>query len=154
MREDKLIGSTWRHVNTGRVYALVGKCRLEHNNAPAYLYRRTEDGITWARDMDEFLDGRFERISFSTSGKDWTTPSPKTSLYQLPCSGDWINPLAVRSILIRPAGSIAGHESPWRVLITDGRIEHVVRCEDAQHAGSVRAEIASAVNLAQGGPNP
>lgn len=58
------IGTVWRHRKTGHVYTIIGTCRLEATNAPAYLYRRPEDGITWARDMDEFLDGRFERIEF------------------------------------------------------------------------------------------
>lgn len=60
--EHPVIGTHWRHKKTGHIYKVIGVCRLEHSNAPAYLYRRPEDGITWARDMDEFLDGRFERI--------------------------------------------------------------------------------------------
>lgn len=57
-----LIGSIWRHIKTGHVYAITGTCRLEHSNEPAYLYCRPEDGVTWARNMDQFLDGRFERL--------------------------------------------------------------------------------------------
>ena len=59
------IGSVWRHLKTGHVYAIVGICKLEHSNAPAYLYRRPEEDITLARDMDEFLDGRFERLEIN-----------------------------------------------------------------------------------------
>lgn len=55
------VGSRWRHVKTGREYTIIGKCRLEGTNTPAYLYVG-EDGIAWARDMDEFLDGRFVKI--------------------------------------------------------------------------------------------
>jgi len=69
MEEASEIGSVWRHKKTGSVYTIIGACRLEHSNAPAYLYRLAHDpdGITWARDMDEFLDGRFEKITFSPS---------------------------------------------------------------------------------------
>lgn len=53
--------SKWRHVKTGNIYTVVGACRLEHSNSPAYLYM-DKAGIIWARDKDEFLDGRFEPL--------------------------------------------------------------------------------------------
>lgn len=55
------VGSRWLHVKTDREYTIIGKCRLEGTNAPAYLYVG-DDEIVWARDMDEFLDGRFVKI--------------------------------------------------------------------------------------------
>ena len=56
--------SVWRHNKTNHRYVIVGECRLEHSNAPAFLYTRIDvpDGIVWARDRDEFLDGRFDRL--------------------------------------------------------------------------------------------
>lgn len=60
---DWIAGSIWRHVKTGKVYSVVGTCRLEATNSPAVLYASPDDGgVVWARDMDEFLDGRFERV--------------------------------------------------------------------------------------------
>ena len=56
---DWTLGTEWRHIKSGRLYVTVGKCRLEATAAPAVLYRG-EDGTVWARDMDEFLDGRFD----------------------------------------------------------------------------------------------
>lgn len=60
-------GSVWRHVKTGKVYAVIGRCRLEATNRPGVLYTRPEDGTVWARDADEFLDGRFERLTFEAA---------------------------------------------------------------------------------------
>lgn len=54
-------GSRWRHIKSGREYEIICICRIEHNFAPAYLYKG-ECGTLWVREMDEFLDGRFERI--------------------------------------------------------------------------------------------
>lgn len=62
MADHSLIGTTWLHVKSQRLYMIVGTCRLEATNTPAFLYRNDDDGIVWARDMDEFLDGRFERL--------------------------------------------------------------------------------------------
>lgn len=61
--ELPVVGTVWRHKKTGGVYAIIGVCRLEATNAPAYLYTSTSNGVVWARDMDEFLDGRFENIT-------------------------------------------------------------------------------------------
>jgi hypothetical protein len=51
----------WQHVKTGGIYTVIGECRIEAINAPAYLYRSAE-GVVWARPKDEFLDGRFEPL--------------------------------------------------------------------------------------------
>ena len=104
-------GSRWRHVKTGHLYTTVGACRIEATNLPAYLYRGDADGTVWARPMDEFLDGRFERLSESaratgTGGDGWqpieTAPmdgtlilvcddenEPTTARFDLRAGGFW-----------------------------------------------------------------
>lgn len=59
-----LLFSRWKHLKTHHVYFIVGQCRLEATNEPAFLYVRADDrsGIAWARAKDEFLDGRFARL--------------------------------------------------------------------------------------------
>jgi hypothetical protein len=59
------IGGLWRHVKTGHDYVILGQCRLEATNRPGILYRRVngEDVMTWARDEEEFCDGRFIPVS-------------------------------------------------------------------------------------------
>jgi len=58
--------NVWLHKKTGREYVVEGVCTLEHSNKPAYLYRSYQeggdDGVLWARDKEEFLDGRFELL--------------------------------------------------------------------------------------------
>lgn len=54
-------GTQWEHLKTGRIYTTVGRCRLEASGEPAVLYCGSE-GTIWARAMDEFLDGRFDRL--------------------------------------------------------------------------------------------
>ncbi|MFV1851621.1 MAG: DUF1653 domain-containing protein [Thalassospira sp.] len=63
-----MIGSLWRHVKSGGEYQVIGACRIEATNTPAYLYRSTETGQVWCRPLDEFHDGRFERIPNVDSG--------------------------------------------------------------------------------------
>jgi hypothetical protein len=60
-------GSVWKHLKTGRIYTVIGSCRLEATGEPAVLYTCPDDGILWARATDEFLDGRFERVTFGGS---------------------------------------------------------------------------------------
>ena len=59
-----MIGTVWKHLKTGHAYTIMGVCRLEATNRPAILYRRADGSsqIVWARDEEEFLDGRFERV--------------------------------------------------------------------------------------------
>lgn len=68
----------FRHVRTGRVYALVGYGRMqaedwvtEHGLEPhsklvdmqeVAVYQSLEDGELWVRPKEEFHDGRFEQI--------------------------------------------------------------------------------------------
>lgn len=65
---DWTSGTRWRHKKTGGVYLTVGKCRLESTAEPAVLYRG-EEGTVWARAMDEFLDGRFERLAANSQNQ-------------------------------------------------------------------------------------
>ncbi|MDE2233783.1 MAG: hypothetical protein KGJ90_06815 [Patescibacteria group bacterium] len=58
---DYARGTRWLHVKSGREYTITGSCRLESTGCAAYLYM-DDSGVTWARDKDEFLDGRFQQI--------------------------------------------------------------------------------------------
>lgn len=58
----KYKGSAWRHVKSDHIYVIVGECRLEATGKPAFLYSAPGWDIPWARDKDEFLDGRFEPV--------------------------------------------------------------------------------------------
>lgn len=60
--QDWTKGTEWVHLKTGRIYTTVGRCRFEASGEPAVLYRGSE-GTIWARAMDEFLDGRFDRVA-------------------------------------------------------------------------------------------
>lgn len=60
----------WKHIKSGGVYKIQGICQLEHNNTRAFLYRSVEGGPLWAREMSEFLDGRFVKL-------DTTPPTEK-----------------------------------------------------------------------------
>ena len=53
----------WIHCETRYVVIIIGECRLEATNMPAFLYVRWDDpeGMPWALHKGEFLDGRFER---------------------------------------------------------------------------------------------
>ena len=61
LHNDSITGTNWRHIKSGGMYTVLGMCRLEHNGCPACLYQGL-DGVVWARDKDEFLDGRFEPL--------------------------------------------------------------------------------------------
>jgi len=60
-------GQFWRHKKTGGVYYITGFCILEATNKKAVLYieEEADEGdkeLPWARNQDEFLDGRFELL--------------------------------------------------------------------------------------------
>lgn len=54
----------WLHKKTRKTVILVGECRLEATNQPAYLFVHDDDpgAMPWARAQDEFLDGRFVKV--------------------------------------------------------------------------------------------
>ena len=57
-------GGVWLHRKSKGLYVSLGKCRLEANGRYAALYRRADDtGPLWARDLVEFMDGRFASIA-------------------------------------------------------------------------------------------
>lgn len=59
-----MIGTLWVHLKTSHLYVIVGDCQLEATNRPAVLYRLVGgEGPVWARDMEEFMDGRFAEVS-------------------------------------------------------------------------------------------
>jgi len=60
--EDNHTGEQYKHLKTGGLYTVLGKCRIEATNVPGVLYVRDGDDVVWARPASEFFDGRFERI--------------------------------------------------------------------------------------------
>lgn len=65
MKTSIAAGQFWTHIKTGGTYFITGFCILESTNKDAVLYinETADDGVTpWARDKEEFLDGRFERL--------------------------------------------------------------------------------------------
>lgn len=60
------IGSRWQHLKTDHTYVVTGHCLLEATAKPAILYKHVDgDGLgrpMWARDAEQFLDGRFFRM--------------------------------------------------------------------------------------------
>lgn len=57
------LGTTWKHARTGGTYKVIGHCVLESNGLAAVIYRDTAGGPPWARRADEFMDGRFLRLT-------------------------------------------------------------------------------------------
>ena len=57
-------GTIWLHARTKNYYVVTGLCQLDATNKPAVLYLPMDGsgGRPWARDVDEFLDGRFLNI--------------------------------------------------------------------------------------------
>ena len=58
------VGSRWRHLKSNTEYLVTGQCVLEATANAAILYtpRTGQDNFAFARDADEFLDGRFQRV--------------------------------------------------------------------------------------------
>jgi hypothetical protein len=63
-----MTGKRWRHVKRGTVYEEIGRAELQIatldlvDGSDLVIYRG-EDGKLWARQEDEFLDGRFVEIT-------------------------------------------------------------------------------------------
>ncbi len=55
----------WRHLKRGTTYEEIGRARLQASYPPnegdVLVIYRGDDGKLWAREENEFLDGRFER---------------------------------------------------------------------------------------------
>lgn len=63
-------GSRWRHRKTGVVYAVSTGCVTGATLTPAVLYYpAAAGGLGWVRPLDEFLDGRFERVYCTSEGR-------------------------------------------------------------------------------------
>lgn len=75
LRESVPVASAWRHQRTGGVYIVMGYCRIEATARPAVLYAsvKGDTDMPWARDAEEFTDGRFRRVMAMTDGTwgDW-----------------------------------------------------------------------------------
>ncbi len=56
--------SMWRHKKRGSVYAVIDYVTMQHNSdldmRPFIVYLDIETNRRWTRDVEEFLDGRFE----------------------------------------------------------------------------------------------
>ena len=56
----------WRHVERGTVYEEIGRAELQAAmdliEGDTLVIYRGEDGKLWARQEDEFEDGRFEAL--------------------------------------------------------------------------------------------
>ena len=65
-------GTVWKHLKTGQMFSIVGKCRIESDWSEGVLYART-DGVNVepiARSKNEFLDGRFVRLDINTLNRE------------------------------------------------------------------------------------
>lgn len=64
---EETVAGRWRHVKRGTTYTVRGVVQLqcavpELDGVYAVLYVSEGDGREWVRPVEEFLDGRFERI--------------------------------------------------------------------------------------------
>ena len=71
-RQSPGIGSLWLHMKSKKYYTVLGLCQLEATNRPAVLYAPIDghNRRPWARDMAEFLDGRFQCVEPSLEDED------------------------------------------------------------------------------------
>ena len=63
-RKEVPIGSLWRHLKTNTLYTVKDVVVVESDLSLAVSYTQLKDRsrIHWLRPVDEFLDGRFERV--------------------------------------------------------------------------------------------
>jgi hypothetical protein len=59
------VHSIWKHVKSGQDVIITSHCLWENTLMPHVCYRHFEEpnGEIFARDLKEFMDGRFERLS-------------------------------------------------------------------------------------------
>lgn len=60
-------GSRWTHLKSGGFYTVILGCVVEAALTSAVVYRSETHGTLWMRPLDEFLDGRFERVGSGSS---------------------------------------------------------------------------------------
>lgn len=60
-----LVDARYKHVASGKTYIVVGAALDEKNPENVLVIYKEESGIkrTWARDWNEFTDGRFEFVN-------------------------------------------------------------------------------------------
>ncbi|EFO31625.1 hypothetical protein TRICHSKD4_1830 [Roseibium sp. TrichSKD4] len=63
VRHDIGIESHWKHVKRGTEYWVQAVALREEDREPVVIYRDCHTGTCWVRPTNEFLDGRFERLS-------------------------------------------------------------------------------------------
>lgn len=84
MKDPKFPCNTFiRHINTGRVYAVVfTTCKLENTAEDAYAYSVVPSGqpieqidleVLWVRGRTDMEDGRFERVRMAKRDDGWVT---------------------------------------------------------------------------------
>lgn len=68
------IGEHWRHVKRGSTYHIVCVATMQSSQRAwdheiTVVYRSNDDGRSWVRTLDEFMDGRFVRVHASKGGE-------------------------------------------------------------------------------------
>lgn len=99
----------WRHRKTGGLYDVVGSALDERTERPLVLYRSLEDGRTWARDAEQFHDGRFVDLSTWRPEDTWVLID---ELYPPEAP----NPLEAVRVALVAAGEAAGRAAPGLYL--------------------------------------
>jgi len=66
---NRLHGTGWRHVKTGKVYWIVRLGKIEADLTEAVIYEDSH-GEVWVRPEAEFMDGRFAPLSSEFASRD------------------------------------------------------------------------------------
>ncbi|OXE37515.1 MAG: hypothetical protein CGW95_00965 [Phenylobacterium zucineum] len=64
MTPNKHVGSNWLHLKSNKKVVIVGHGMLEATARPCFFYNEEGENVIWARDSEEFLDGRFQQLSY------------------------------------------------------------------------------------------
>lgn len=57
------INTYWRHIKTGGDYCIENLAYDEATLRVLVIYRAVASNLLWVRPYDEFMDGRFKRVS-------------------------------------------------------------------------------------------
>ena len=63
MKKDISKGEIWRHNKTKGLYKIIEIGIEEKDLTEAVIYKSLKDGTVWIRNKEEFLDGRFEKVT-------------------------------------------------------------------------------------------